>query len=54
MLHRLFEEYVRVEVEHPVGSGQVIQVPSTDSHLYDRRGMRDVAIEIRSAENDES
>jgi len=51
--HHLLAESVWFEVEHPVGSGQVIQVPSTDCHLYDRRGMRDVTIDIWSAKNDE-
>jgi hypothetical protein len=51
--YRLLEEYVWVEAEHPKGSGQVIQVPSTDCHLYDRRGMRDVTIDIRSTKHDE-
>ena len=51
--HRLLAKSVWVEVEQPVGSGQVIQVPSTDCRLYDRRGMRDVTIDIRSAKYDE-
>ena len=41
------------EVEHPVGSGKLIKVPSTDCYKFDRSGLRDVTIDIRSAKNDE-
>ena len=47
------DEDVRFEVEFTLGTAQLIQVPSTDRHKFDRKGMRDVMIDIRSAKNDE-
>jgi len=51
--HHLLAESVWFEVEHPVGSGRLMQVPSMDCHKFDRRGMRDVTLDVRSAKNDE-
>ena len=51
--HYLLAESISFEVEYPLGSGKVIQVASTECHLHDRRAMREVTIEIRSAKNDE-
>jgi len=51
--HYLRADDVWFEVEFPLGTGKLIQVPSTDCHKFDRKGMRDVTIDIRSAKNDE-
>jgi hypothetical protein len=51
--HYLRADDVWFEVEFTLGTVQLIQVPSTDRHKFDRKGMRDVTIDIRSAKNDE-
>ena len=51
--HYLLAESITFEVEVPVGSGQMIQVLSTDCYRHDREAMREVSINIRSAKNDE-
>ena len=52
--HHLLAESIWFEVECPVGSGHMMQVPSMDCYRHDRNGMRDVTINIRSAKIDQA
>jgi hypothetical protein len=51
--HYLRADDVWFEVEFTLGTAKLIQLTSTDRHKFDRKGMRDVMIDIRSAKNDE-
>ena len=52
--HHLLAESIWFEVECPMGSGHMMQVPSMDCYRHDRSGMQDVTINIRSAKNDQA